>query len=68
MRNEVFWDELAFRLAERDIMRNLGEQSYLDLAEEKKIELIAPKQKRYWEGFSKNGLNQIHQIAPHGQG
>lgn len=68
MRNEIFWDELAFRLAERDIIRHLGENPYLELDEEKRIALIAPKQKLYWEGFSKNGLNQVHQIAPHGQG
>ena len=68
MRDEIFWDELAFRLAERDIIQQLGESSYLDLPEEQKVDLIAPKQKQYWEGFSKNGLNQIHQIAPLGQG
>jgi len=25
MRNEIFWDELSFRLAERDIIKRLGE-------------------------------------------
>ena len=68
MRNEIFWDELSFRLAERDLIHKLGESSYLSLPEEKKIEILAPRQKQYWEGFSKNGLKQIHQIAPHNQG
>lgn len=68
MRNEIFWDELAFRLAERDIMRRLGESSYLSLGEKEKIELIAPKQKDYWEGFVKKGLNHIHLVAPYGEG
>ena len=68
MRNEIFWDELSFRLAERDLIGKIGEESYLNLSEEKKIETLAPHQKQYWESFSKNGLKQIHQIAPHNQG
>lgn len=65
MRNEIFWDEFSYRMAERDVIRKIGETPYLELPEEKKIELIAPLQKNYWEGFSKNGLNQIHKISPH---
>ena len=68
MRNEIFWDELSYRLAERDVVRKLGENSYLSLPEEKKIELISPIQKNHWENFVKDGLNHIHKIAPHGLG
>lgn len=68
MRNEIFWEELSFRLAEREIIRNRGEEAYLNLSEEERIELIAPRQQRYWEGFAKNGLNHIHIIAPAGEG
>ncbi len=68
MRNEVFWDEFSFRLAERDLMLQNGETSYQKLSEEKKIESITPRQKAYWENFVKNGLNHIHLIAPHGEG
>ena len=64
MRNEIFWDELSYRLAERDVVRKFGENSYLSLSEEKKIEMVGPVQKTYWETFVKDGLEQIHKIAP----
>lgn len=68
MRNEIFWDELSFRLAERDIIKRLGEPSYLQLSEEKQVELIEPLQRSYWAQFSRRGLNDIHLVSPREEG
>ena len=68
MRNEVFWEELAFRLGERDVAKEMGESIYLALSEEERQKVVLPVQQRYWEHFSKDGLNNLHQIAPHGEG
>ncbi|MFC0018605.1 hypothetical protein [Roseibacillus persicicus] len=68
MRNEIFWEELSFRLAEREVIRAKGQDAYLSLSDEERMHVIAPRQQRFWEGFSKNGLDQVHLIAPPGQG
>lgn len=68
MRNEIFWDELSFRLAERDIIKRLGEPGYLQLSEEKQVELIEPLQRSYWAQFSRRGLNDIHLVSPREEG
>ena len=68
MRNEVFWDELSYRLAERDLLKRFGKRRYLQLSDVERATAINPLQKAYWEGFSHNGLDQVHQIAPHDQG
>lgn len=64
MRNEVFWEELSFRLAEKEIIHKLGENTYLTLSEKDKIAQVSPRQKEYWEGFAQNGLKHVHQINP----
>lgn len=68
MRNEIFWDELSFRLAERDVIKRLGQAAYLKLTEESRIETITPLQKTYWTHFTTEGINQIHLIAPRDAG
>ena len=64
MRNEIFWDELSFRLAEKDVIRLLGESNYLALSEEERIAQVTPGQKAYWAEFSQEGLKQVHRINP----
>lgn len=68
MRNETFWEELSYRLAEKEIMQKLGENTYLELPEERKIETITPLQKRHWQEFAQNGLKNIHRIDPPNKG
>jgi hypothetical protein len=68
MRNEIFWDELSFRLSERDLIKRIGEEAYLNLTDEKRQELLTADQAAYWDHFSTQGLNHIHHIAPLGQG
>lgn len=68
MRNEVFWEELSFRLAERDLIKRIGELAYTEMSDAERIKKIEPAQRDYWTRFSKNGLNDLHHIAPPGQG
>lgn len=68
MRNEIFWDELSFRLAERDVIKSLGQAAYLKLPEEERIETITPLQKTYWTHFTTQGINHVHLIAPRDAG
>ena len=64
MRNEIFWDELSFRLAEKNVIRKIGESAYFLLSEEKKMEIIVPQQKEYWQGFAQEGIKHVHHINP----
>ncbi|MBK1833237.1 hypothetical protein [Roseibacillus ishigakijimensis] len=68
MRNEIFWDELSFRLAERELIREIGENNYLSLPEERRMTRISPLQKRYWDRFTRHGIDHLHEISPPGQG
>jgi hypothetical protein len=63
MRNEIFWEELTMRLAERDVIREIGLPAWNALDEEArrgKTELI---EKRYWAEFTKSGIEKLHLIA-----
>ena len=68
MRNEIFWDELSFRLGERDIIKRIGEARYLKLPEEERAKLIEPLQRAYWVQFSRKGIQDIHLISSRDEG
>jgi len=63
MRNEIFWDELSFRLGERDLIKRIGEAKYLELSEEKRTQLIEPIQRAYWVQFSRKGIQDVHLVS-----
>lgn len=68
MRNEVFWEELTLRLAERDIIRKLGLTEWNKLNEAQRREATQPIEKRYWDEFTKSGIDNLHVIASFGKG
>lgn len=68
MRNEVFWEELAARLAERELGKRHGVEKTRRLPEEERKKLAGPLMKRYWDEFSKNGIANLHVIARSGDG
>lgn len=68
LRNSVFWEELMIRLTERDIVRVMGEQSYLALDETQRTAMTKPLEKRYWDKFHKDGINPLHWIENHEKG
>jgi len=67
-RNESFWDELAVRLADRDLVRAIGLQEWEKLTEEQRRERTASWEKRYWAEFSKRGIENVMVVAPQGEG
>jgi len=67
-RNESFWEELAVRLADRDLVRAIGMQAWEKLTEEERRTRTAAWEKRYWEEFSKHGVDHVVVIAPQGEG
>lgn len=67
-RNESFWDELAIRLADRDLARSIGQKKWEALSEEQRRAQTKELEKRYWEEFSKKGIERVSVIHPPGEG
>ena len=63
MRNEIFWEELTLRLAERDVIRKIGLSAWNGLDEEARRLQTEPVEKSYWEEFTKRGIDSLHLIA-----
>ena len=63
MRNEIFWEELTLRLAERDVIRKIGLSAWNSLDEESRRARTEPIEKSYWEEFTKRGIDTLHLIA-----
>ncbi|MEN8716431.1 MAG: hypothetical protein ABF384_16070 [Verrucomicrobiales bacterium] len=62
VRNAVFWEELMIRLAERDLIREIGPATYRALSEEEQRKKAAPLEKRYWAKFQKDGTDPLFWI------
>ena len=67
-RNESFWDELAVRLADRDLARAIGFKEWEKLSEEDRRSRTVAWEKRYWEEFSKRGVECVAVVTPPGEG
>jgi hypothetical protein len=67
-RNESFWDELAVRLADRDLIRAIGLREWEKLSEEERRARTTAWEKRYWEEFTKHGVERVAVLAPPGEG
>ncbi|MBM3863448.1 MAG: hypothetical protein FJ385_05770 [Verrucomicrobia bacterium] len=67
-RNESFWEELTIRLADRDLARAIGVQAWEKLDEEERRARTAEWEKRYWEEFSKHGIERVAVLSPPGEG
>ena len=68
MRNEIFWEELTLRLAERDVIRKISLPKWNALNEKERREQTEPIERRYWEEFTKKGIDNLHVIARFGAG
>jgi hypothetical protein len=67
-RNESFWEELAIRLADRDLARAIGMPAWEKLTEDERRSRTAAWEKRYWEEFSKHGVDHVVVVTPPGEG
>ena len=63
MRNEIFWEELTLRLAERDVIRKIGLPAWNSMDEKARRERTSSIEKSYWEEFTKRGIDTLHLIA-----
>ena len=63
-RNESFWDELALRMSDRDLARAIGFSEWEKLSEEDRRARTGAWEKRYWEEFTKRGVNHVVVLAP----
>lgn len=67
-RNESFWEDLVLRLADRDLIRQIGMAAWEKLSEEERRTRTQDMEKRYWDEFSKNGVERVAVIHPPGEG
>ena len=67
-RNESFWDELAIRLSDRDLARSIGLKAWEALSEEERRARTKELEKRYWDEFTKNGIDRIVVVNPPEEG
>ena len=67
-RNESFWDELAVRMADRDLARAIGFEAWEKLTEEERRARTTAWEKRYWEEFSQRGVERVVVVTPPGEG
>ncbi|MDE0827350.1 MAG: hypothetical protein OSA48_11175 [Akkermansiaceae bacterium] len=68
MRNEIFWEEITLRLAERDVIRQMGIPAWSALNEEQRRKKTEPIERRYWEEFTAKGIDNLHVVARFGAG
>lgn len=57
--NNTFWDELIMRLAERDVIRQIGADRFALMDEEERAALLEPERERYHAEFMTNGIDNI---------
>ena len=67
-RNESFWDELAIRLADRDLAKAIGHKQWEALSEEERRERTKDIERRYWDEFTKRGVDRIIMLHPREEG
>jgi len=67
-RNESFWEELVIRLADRDLIRRIGLREWRKLSEEERRARTRDLEKRYWDEFTRSGVNNLHVIFRPGEG
>ena len=68
MRNEIFWEEITLRLAERDVIRQMGIPAWSALNEEQRRKKTEPIERRYWEEFTAKGIDNLHVVSRFGAG
>ena len=63
-RNDVFWDELEYRLADRDLAARYGEgyDKTMDMAEIERLENEIVE--KYYQEFAKNGVKNLMIVRP----
>lgn len=61
--DEIFWDELCQRLAERDALKMYGEEKLRDMSGIDRVIVLGNMEDKYREIFSKEGLDNVHPVG-----
>ena len=56
---ETFWEELLFRLGQRDIIKEIGEKEYRNMSEEELEEKHEDAEDNYRKEFDNNGIKNL---------
>lgn len=62
--NESFWDTLFERLAERDLLREIGEEAFLAMEPMEREERLEPYRRLYAEEFMSHGVERLEILRP----
>ena len=57
--DNTFWDELIYRLADRDYIRKYGEEAFEELSTREGMEKERPFVEKYEKEFYENGLDRL---------
>ena len=57
--DQVFWDELAARMVERDLERELGRTAFALMDEQERLDREEPAYRRYEQEFDQFGIERI---------
>jgi len=57
--NEIFWDELTYRLARRDFIKQYGEEVIKKMDQKERLEKEQPFIEKYEKEFEENGLENL---------
>ena len=63
-KNDAFWDELEYRLADRDLVARYGENAVDGMSSEERQDTERQLVDNYYEEFQKNGLKNFVLMRP----
>jgi hypothetical protein len=63
-KNDVFWDELMYRLADRDLVARFGEDNVDAMNPEERTKMENELVDQYYKEFDKNGLDNLKLVRP----
>ena len=56
---ESFWEELLYRLGQRDFVKEVGEKEYRKMSEDAKKQKQIEMEEKYREEFDRNGIKNL---------
>lgn len=63
-KNDLFWDELMYRLADRDLVARFGEANVEAMPEEERKRMEDELADQYYKEFEKTGLDRLQLVRP----
>jgi hypothetical protein len=63
-KNDLFWDELMYRLADRDLVARFGEANVEAMPAEERTRMEDELADQYYKEFEKTGLDRLQLVRP----